>query len=763
MPRRTLIICACLGTLAFGCSSGASGNNPDHGQLYPDVPDAGQDITACEFPEVGCDTCDDGDPCTIDTCECGTCIHRHIALQKCDSPPCDPEGTCLWVVSRASLSPAEKVLVLTLQGIIARNRPGLWIDASGWEGFNTDLADRHGIIFHPAPAGVQALLDAFRSAVDGYVLYDMTDESKTVAASLAGPWKAVAVDSSLEEVAKAAGLPMLLDARGRDAAWCHQQYKPIFATDILASPTNDAQFSGYLLDFAAARSAFVFHGKNDEFTTSVVADAGGAPIVYGWGPDEHDLVWRVSLGGGGVVGGDWSSNLSTLSLVREPVLKQPGTPVTVPPVEDGTHYVAFVISDGDNLHFLQNTFNTENWFADPKRGTFPMTWEMTPSAAETTPSIMAWYYANASPLDTFIAPPSGIAYSFPCYNPSMGAFVDQTVSAMVKADQRLVTIMDDANGMEGVDQYLDRPEIAGALYKDYRGYNDHKGAVRFHNNKAAMAYRYMIWHTGREVDTPPGLAKALNQAPANPRHDAGSYSLVAIHAWSEWFDSPMGKGAYSAAAWTISMLQPHVRVVSAEEILGHLTRDLEGAGPLCGNGKCDPGEKCAACPDDCGPCIDLCTMSACGGTQTCDTCPDDCGTCETGPVLRYEAETDLTHELGQADGIGWAAARNDASGKYLVRGPGTTTVPGGWHTADFLLAVDPTIALDNTVVARLDVYDATTDTVLAQKDVTRQEFLAARTYQTFPVVFYSLARHNLEFRVEFTQKSWLAVDAVVVK
>ena len=60
-----------------------------------------------------------------------------------------------------------------------------------------------------------------------------------------------------------------------------------------------------------------------------------------------------------------------------------------------------------------------------------------------------------------------------------------------------------------------------------------------------------------------------------------------------------------AIAWTISLLQPHVRVVSAEEILGHLTRDLVGAGPVCGNGACDPGETCSGCGADCGPCIDL--------------------------------------------------------------------------------------------------------------------------------------------------------------
>ncbi len=757
--RPVLVVATCL--VACGGGSGVRASN-EFPPLNPDVPDPGIDVPSCDAADAPCGPCDDGDPCTVDRCECGTCVHEHVALQACDAPPCSPEGSCLWVVSRASLSPAEKVVALTLQGIVAKNRPGLWIDGAGWTGFITDLADRHHVTFRPAPAGVPALLSAFRPAIRGYVLYDLGQASQTVAAALAGPWRAVAIDASIEPMAMEAGLPLLLDARGRDAAWCLGQYAPLFAHDVLASPTKNDQFSGFLLDFAAARNAFVFHGGNDDFTTAAVAAAGGAPVVYGWGPDEHDLVMRVSKGGGGVVGGDWSSNLSTLSLVKEPVLKQPASPVDVPAVEDGTHYVAFVMSDGDNLHFLQNVLNTEPWYASPLRGTFPMTWEVTPAAAETTPSILQWYYAHATAVDTFIAPPSGIAYSYPCYNPSLDALVAHTATAMAAADLRIVTVMDDDEQMGAVDRYLDQPGIAGALYKDYAGYNDHKGAVRYRNGKAAMAYRYRIWQTGSAADTPKGVAKALNAAPANPRRDSASYSLVSIHAWSTWPDSPFGEGSMGAIAWTISLLQPHVRVVSAEEILGHLTRDLEGAGPLCGNGACDPGETCGGCGADCGPCIDFCTFSACSGTQTCDSCPEDCGPCKTTAPMRFEAETDLSHDFGHLDGDGWAATIDDPSSGYLVRGPPTTKVPGGWHTAGFLLAIDAPDATDNPVVAKLDVYDGSAGKVLAHRDVTRHEFQAAGAFQPFPLVFDALAGHALEFRVQFTKKSWLSVDAVVV-
>jgi hypothetical protein len=47
-------------------------------------------------------------------------------------------------------------------------------------------------------------------------------------------------------------------------------------------------------------------------------------------------------------------------------------------------------------------------------------------------------------------------------------------------------------------------------------------------------------------------------------------------------------------------------------------------GPICGDGLCDPGETCQACPADCGSC---CGDSVCAGGETCQTCPADCGVC----------------------------------------------------------------------------------------------------------------------------------------
>lgn len=45
---------------------------------------------------------------------------------------------------------------------------------------------------------------------------------------------------------------------------------------------------------------------------------------------------------------------------------------------------------------------------------------------------------------------------------------------------------------------------------------------------------------------------------------------------------------------------------------------------------CEPGEDCAGCPGDCGPCPPTCPNGACDGGEACDSCPADCGACPLG-------------------------------------------------------------------------------------------------------------------------------------
>lgn len=53
-------------------------------------------------------------------------------------------------------------------------------------------------------------------------------------------------------------------------------------------------------------------------------------------------------------------------------------------------------------------------------------------------------------------------------------------------------------------------------------------------------------------------------------------------------------------------------------------KGLPPPGPVCPNGKCEGGENCASCAQDCGSC---CGNGACDNGENCASCPKDCGGC----------------------------------------------------------------------------------------------------------------------------------------
>jgi hypothetical protein len=65
------------------------------------------------------------------------------------------------------------------------------------------------------------------------------------------------------------------------------------------------------------------------------------------------------------------------------------------------------------------------------------------------------------------------------------------------------------------------------------------------------------------------------------------------------------------------------------ETCGACPADCGACAPPCGDGSCDEGETCLLCALDCGVCAE-CGDSECNGEERCETCPADCGPCLCG-------------------------------------------------------------------------------------------------------------------------------------
>jgi len=95
-------------------------------------------------------------------------------------------------------------------------------------------------------------------------------------------------------------------------------------------------------------------------------------------------------------------------------------------------------------------------------------------------------------------------------------------------------------------------------------------------------------------------------------------------------------------------------------------------GTVCGNEKCELGEDCSTCPEDCGKCGSgrYCGDGKCNGAETCRTCPKDCGTCGGSGAgccgLTGSSDCSVDNHCGQHNLKGWYDKNNNCN--YMIDG-----------------------------------------------------------------------------------------------
>src|ERR1043165_2658989 len=94
----------------------------------------------------------------------------------------------------------------------------------------------------------------------------------------------------------------------------------------------------------------------------------------GWWPDEGTGVQRVSQYGITTIASDWCSNLTMHSGTSRTVNVKPMPPK---PALQNKIYVAFILSDGDNLQYVEHLMR--KLWNDPRRGEVPIGWTVSPA------------------------------------------------------------------------------------------------------------------------------------------------------------------------------------------------------------------------------------------------------------------------------------------------------------------------------------------------------------------------------------------------
>jgi len=256
--------------------------------------------------------------------------------------------------------------------------------------------------------------------------------------------------------------------------------------------------------------------------------------MFGWGPSENILVNLSSVFGVFVHASDWAENLSFLSNMQVAHLQQQPEPLPAPPKQNA-HTICFLMTDGDNLQWILNSFATSAaWFGSPQRGAVPVGWTLSPALAELAPTVLQAIYNNctrtAGGSDTIVASPSGLGYCYPDTYANVTAFAALTDSFLNKANMTgIVNIIGNNPDSKYLVPYLQQPSIAAIFYYLYENYAGLDGSISFVNNKPIIGARWQLWPG--VFDNTTSLIAKINAAPRNIS-SALSYSLIPVHVWN---------------------------------------------------------------------------------------------------------------------------------------------------------------------------------------------------------------------------------------
>ena len=340
----------------------------------------------------------------------------------------------LLVADVRYLSKDEQLLLASLQGLVNRSKPRLYLVGGDDDEFWLKVMQEQGDT--DAPQTVEdpmSLLQTFKSVYKGAVVADPNVYlSPNVAVSIAG-----ARDYLIATPVLAAkySIPIKADLRGRfkDDADALKFVRTTLLPDMnpRLSLCLVPRLLGLQVDdiIAAKGMCFWVTGPNEKDRPGANSAAEQAEVEslflatptdgivrgYWWAGDgtglgEMEGVHLASRYGKITTVSDYVSNLSVMSGVTQKALKQkPALPV--PTLDPTKVYVALTMSDGDNLVTYRGFWR--GYFNDSLHRTFPLAYGMAPTLIDAAPTMARWYYEHSAPTDEFFCDVSGAGYIYP--------------------------------------------------------------------------------------------------------------------------------------------------------------------------------------------------------------------------------------------------------------------------------------------------------------------------------------------------------------
>ena len=266
-----------------------------------------------------------------------------------------------------------------------------------------------------------SLITKYRTNVTGLVVTDPAQpHTLNLATTIAGVNNELICDPSLLSVLTNApyNLPIIQDLRGEFTdqyqvyRYLYTNYWPQCTHRVLAG--MDPNLHGVLREYlVATKCATVWldpapANVTDQSVLAMFTSAmTPAQSVYvGWWPSEGSGLNWIYQYGIPVLASDYMVNASVFGGVQRPI-NVPEIPP--PPPLQNKVYVSLILSDGDNIQYMQHAMKLR--WDDSTRGKIPIGWTVSPLAADMDPGMLNFYWSTATKNDCLISGPSGAAYT----------------------------------------------------------------------------------------------------------------------------------------------------------------------------------------------------------------------------------------------------------------------------------------------------------------------------------------------------------------
>lgn len=362
-----------------------------------------------------------------------------------------------WVSVTQDNASAELYLFSSLKGIVNRTQPRLFSyegDAFA-EGPYTWLQSL-GLRYIEQSSN-WALVNKYIKDISGLIVYDPAQiHTVNLATMLAKDKNAIIASPSLLLRLTSApyNLPILTDLRGKFSSKL-QVYQALYDTywptidHRLLIGLNPDVHKASLREYATALGAAVIWldpkiSAESSLLNKFLASMPAGSNYMGWWPEEAAGVTRVSTYGITTIASDFATNLTLHSGMPRTITVKP---MPEKPVLKNKIYVAFILSDGDNLQYIEHLMR--KLWNNPDRGSVPIGWTLSPAMVDAMPGALNYYHKTSTNNDNLISGPSGYGYTYPNYwqKPSaLNQFVSKTEEYNNLAGFRVITIWNTITG-----------------------------------------------------------------------------------------------------------------------------------------------------------------------------------------------------------------------------------------------------------------------------------------------------------------------------